>query len=259
MKYVGRPNTVRTKESLYRNWIKPYLAADGSNLDSTVAIWERSLQPGTVKSLLYLAKEEVPGLDTKAHVARLGRAKQQLPPKALTRSEIVVLTAVIKAESPLYLPFHIGINTGMRRGEVFGLHHEDVDMLRNRILVQRSFSGPTKSGKSRVIPISSALEKVLVAEVFSKSYNRSRGKKRTGSLIPSIFDPGPLLKQFCREAGIKEITFHVLRHTWATLALEAGRSPVLVSKVLGHSKVSTTLDLYWSASGETLDMSFLDE
>jgi integrase len=259
MKYVGRPNTVRTKESLYRNWIKPYLAADGSNLDNTIAIWERSLQPGTVKSLLYLAKEEVPGLDIKDHVSRIGRSKQQLPPKALTRPEIVALSASIKAESPLYLPFHIGINTGMRRGEVFGLQHKDVDMLRNRILVQRSFSGPTKSGKSRYVPISSALEKVLVAEVFSKSYNRSRGKKRTGSLIPSIFDPGPLLKRFCKEAGIREITFHSLRHSWATLALEAGRSPVLVSKALGHSKVSTTLDCYWNTSSETLDMGFLDE
>ncbi len=263
MKFTGRPNTIRAKESLHRNWIFPYLDDYGSNLDDAVDTWEVDLQPATVKALLYLAKEHVLDatdtvLDIKAHVKRIGRAKQQLPPKALTLPEKVALTAVIEADDTLYLPFHIAINTGMRRGEVFGLHHEDVDMLRNRILVQRSYTGATKSGKSRLVPISSALEKVLVAQTFGKSYNKARGKKRTGSLIPSTFDPNPALKRACQLAGVKEITFHGLRHTFATLALDAGRSPLLVSKVLGHSSVSTTLDIYWNTSTETLDMGFLE-
>jgi len=258
----GRPSTIRAKESMFRNWVAPYLSDDGSNLDETVATWEVDLQPATVKALLYLAKEHVLDetgivLDIKDHVKRIGRSKQQLPPKALTQPEIVALTSVIEADDPLYLPFHIAINTGMRRGEVFGLHWDDLDMLKNRILVQRSYSGTTKSGKSRYVPISSALEKVLVAETFGKSYNKSKGK-RTGSLVKSTFDPNPALKRACRLAGVKEITFHGLRHTFATLALDAGRSPLLVSKVLGHASVSTTLDIYWNTSSETLDMGFLE-
>jgi integrase len=257
----GRPSTIRAKESLFRNWVEPHLADDGSNLDEVVDLWEVDLQPGTVKCLLYIAKEHVGEsgvvLDIKDHVTRIGRSKQQLPPKALTKEEIVALSAVIKADNPLYLPFHLAINTGMRRGEVFGLHYEDVEWMKNRILVQRSNTGPTKSGKSRYVPISSALEKVLVAETFGKSYNMSKGK-RSGSLVKSMFDPNPHLKKACRESGIKEITFHSLRHTFATLALDAGRSPLLVSKVLGHSSVSTTLDIYWNTSSETLDMGFLD-
>jgi integrase len=146
----------------------------------------------------------------------------------------------------------------MRRGEVMGLRFQDIDMLRNRILVCRSFEGETKSGKSRYIPISSALEAIIVAHPGFISYNTCK-KKRKGNFIKSTFDPNPYLKRACREAGIREITFHSLRHTWATLALEAGRSPVLVSKCLGHATLSTTLNLYWSASGESLDMGFLDE
>jgi integrase len=257
MKYVGRPNTIRVKDSLYRNWIEPYLAADGSNLDAAIAVWEADLQPGTVKSLLYLAKEEVPGLDISAHVRRIGRSKQQLPPKALTKQEIVALTAVIEPEDTLYLAYHLALNTGMRRGEVMGLRFQEIDMLRNRILVCRSFESETKSGKSRYVPISSPLEKIIVANPRYISYN-SLEKKRKGNFVKSTFDPNPLLKRSCREAGVREITFHSLRHTFATLALEAGRSPVLVSKVLGHSKVSTTLDLYWSAGAEALDMGFLE-
>jgi integrase len=263
MKNTGRPNTIRVKDSLFRNWVEPHLASDGSNLDAAVATWEADLQPGTVKSLLYIAKEHVKDetgveLDIAAHVRRIGRSKQQLPPKALSRVELLALSAVIKASDPLYLPFHIAINTGMRRGEVMGLLWEDVNMLRNELLVQRSYTGPTKSGKSRTIPISSALEDILVAKFPIGSYNKGRGK-RTGNLVPSNFDPNPPLKRACREAGIKIITFHALRHTFATLALEAGRSPVLVSKVLGHQKTSTTLDIYWSTAGERLDMGFLDE
>jgi integrase len=263
MIFTGRPNTIRTKESMFRNWVEPNLADDGSNLDEAVAIWETDLQPGSIKTLLYIAKEYVKAetgkdLDIKSHVKRVGRSKQQTPTKALTQPEIVALSAVIEADDPLYLPYHIAINTGMRRGEVFGLRWEDVDMMKNRIIVQRSNSGPTKSGKSRYIPISSALEKVLVAETFGKSYNKSKGK-RSGSMIKSLFDPNPHLRAACKEAGVREINFHGLRHTFATLALEAGRSPVLVSKCLGHAATSTTLDLYWNVTGESLDMTFLEE
>ncbi len=261
MQFTGRPNTIRMKESMHRNWIIPHLSDDGSDLDAAVAIWEADLAPASVKTLLYIAKEHVlaasgKALDIKAHVSRVGRSQQQLPPKALSRSEIVALTAVIKAGGPLYYAYHLALNTGMRRGEVFGLRFQDIDMLRNRILVCRSFEGETKSGKSRYIPISSALEKIVVAHPGFISYNTSK-KKRKGNFIKSTFDPNPYLKRACREAGVREITFHALRHTWATLALEAGRSPMLVSKCLGHTQLSTTLDYYWDATGESLDMGFL--
>ncbi|KKN92421.1 hypothetical protein LCGC14_0209120 [marine sediment metagenome] len=259
----GRPSTIRAKESLFRNWVGPNLADDGSNLDEVVDLWEVDLQPGTVKCLLYIAKEHVRDetgieLDIRDHVKRVGRSKQQLPPKALTRPEIVALSAVIPTSSPLYLAYHLGINTGIRRGEAFGLRWGDLDMLRNRILVQRSYEGETKSGKSRYVPISSALEKIIVAQPAFITYNSCK-KKRKSNVIPSIFDPNPYLKRYCKEAGIKTITYHGLRHSFATLALDAGSSPLLVSKVLGHSSVSTTLDIYWNTSSETLDMGFLDE
>ena len=47
-----------------------------------------------------------------------------------------------------------------------------------------------------------------------------------------------------RRAGVRPIRLHDLRHTWATLALQAGIHPKVVSERLGHSTVSLTLDLY---------------
>jgi integrase len=45
-------------------------------------------------------------------------------------------------------------------------------------------------------------------------------------------------------AGASRITLHSLRHTWASLALQAGVNPKVVSERLGHATVSFTLDTY---------------
>ncbi len=47
-----------------------------------------------------------------------------------------------------------------------------------------------------------------------------------------------------RRAGVPPIRLHDLRHTWATLALQAGIHPKVVSERLGHATTSITLDIY---------------
>jgi integrase len=77
-------------------------------------------------------------------------------------------------------------------------------------------------------------------------------------IFPRI-KPGPRLVYLCRVVGIPEITFHELRHTFATLALESGVSPKQVQLWLGHTNLTTTLNLYWSAQREQIKMDFLPE
>ncbi len=60
-------------------------------------------------------------------------------------------------------------------------------------------------------------------------------------------DPRNLIRDFKRvlkKAGLREIRFHDLRHTAASLMLNNGVPVLVVSKILGHSKASTTLDIY---------------
>ena len=52
------------------------------------------------------------------------------------------------------------------------------------------------------------------------------------------------LKELGARVGIPDITLHKLRHFHATIALHQGNNPVVVSRRMGHSKVSTTIDLY---------------
>jgi len=47
-----------------------------------------------------------------------------------------------------------------------------------------------------------------------------------------------------KKAGIEKIRFHDLRHTFASLLIEQGENPKYIQKQMGHSKVSTTLDIY---------------
>lgn len=59
--------------------------------------------------------------------------------------------------------------------------------------------------------------------------------------------PTRITEQFgriLRRAGLPHIRLHDLRHTWATLAMQAGVNPKVVQEALGHSHVSVTLGIY---------------
>lgn len=265
MKFVdtitGRPNTIKTKKSLFINWIEPIYLEELSP-GWYIQYWqENGLKPRTIKSLLSILSEYhtfKTGKTIESHKSQLSsviRSEQTALLKTLTRPQAAKLIKLCKQNvSDDKLAVLIAIHTGMRKGEVFGLTWGDVDLLRGRIIVQRSYNGPTKNGKSRIIPISSTLEKVLLARMPINSDNCIEDVK-----ILKQFDPNPYLKALCKKADIPTITFHNLRHTFATLALESGKSPKIVQETLGHSNVSTTLDIYWGSTQERIDLDFLPE
>lgn len=153
--------------------------------------------------------------------------------------------------------------TGCRIGEATGLRWQDVDLDRGyahvRGQLQRQggrlvYVPGTKTNKGRVLPLAPRVVtmlqgmRLLGAEpdpdgvIFLNVYGRRFDRKYVGTGI----------KALCRQAGIPEVSPHKLRHTYATTALAGTGDLHGVQKMLGHSQVSLTANLYGHATAESL-------
>ncbi len=150
--------------------------------------------------------------------------------------------------------------TGIRLGELCALKWCDVDLEAGAILIARTVSrtksfqdgggrtqllvGMPKSKKSiRKIPLPTFLIK-LAGELKGNCVNEDVFVI-SGSNNP--IDPRTYQKLFKRlltVAGVKNLKFHTIRHTFATRALELGVDIKTISEILGHADVSITLNVY---------------
>lgn len=142
--------------------------------------------------------------------------------------------------------------TGLRWGEAAALRVEDVDALRSQIHVRRAHSevngqlvvGATKTHATRTV----ALPKFLRAAVEEQM----KGRAVTDLLFPAP-KGGPWyysnFRKLCFDpavtaTGLTGLTPHGLRHTAASLAVQAGANVKAVQKMLGHQSAAMTLDVY---------------
>lgn len=161
--------------------------------------------------------------------------------------------------------------TGMRRGEALGLRWSDIDLDKGEIKVRRALvsgeggkmwsSTKTRAGRRSV---SIDAETVAVLKVHRARQNEEKLALGAGylddDLVTAQVDgesvgPPRITEQFGRlltSAGLRHIRLHDLRHTYATLALEAGVNPKVVQEALGHSHVSVTLGIYSHVSQSML-------
>ena len=117
------------------------------------------------------------------------------------------------------------LDTGMRRGEITGQRWEDVDFSRKLLFVTRS---KTPEGESREIPLTERLYEHLLQH------------RQAEGLIVSFRDkPVRIIKRTwktaLRNAGIRHVRFHDLRHTFNTRLMEAGVLQEVRMTLMGHS------------------------
>jgi integrase len=174
----------------------------------------------------------------------------------LTREEVEhFLDTCLKHFHSFYPFFLCAFRTGMRLGELLGLRWGDVDWQGKFIRVTRSYKvgkmSPTKTGKFRRVDMSDQLAEALKALLTQ----RKREALETGRpVVDTIFhkDRKPMEQNFARvtfkrvlaKAGIREIRVHDTRHTFASLLLSDGASPVYVKEQLGHTSIQMTVDIY---------------
>ena len=150
----------------------------------------------------------------------------------LTLEEEKRLFEVIQYNKSYLYPIVVcALQTGMRKSEILNLKWENIDFEYRFIELLE-----TKSGKSRKIPISETLWKILNNQKIDNEYIFTNPDTKTRYKdIKKSWD------NLLKDAKIENFRFHDLRHTVATRLVEKGIDLVVVKEILGHSKIETTI------------------
>jgi integrase len=154
---------------------------------------------------------------------------------------------------PLEAIFVLAVTTGLRRGEILGLHWKDIDLEKRTLEVKRSlaltkggpvFNPPKTTKGKRSVGLSRVCVKALIKHKSRQKNNvlvfpNQEGEpRRSNNVLNYTFD------RIKKKGNLPDIRFHDLRHTCATLLLGKGVHPKIVQEMLGHSTISITLDTY---------------
>ena len=183
--------------------------------------------------------------------------------QVLNREERTRMFKIAQAAepSPLALAVELALTTGMRRGEICGLRWSDIGEC--EVTVNRAISldcgkvyekDPKTEGSRRTIPLTKRLYAVLRAIEKDKQYvSRELDVPFSDPFVLGTPDPDSRpyhptqltrdFHAFCKMNGF-DLTFHDLRHTFATMMIAGGTDVRTVASYLGHSNVAMTLNTY---------------
>jgi integrase len=155
---------------------------------------------------------------------------------------------------------------GLRAGELVGLRRKRVDLVRRRITVEEQITeisggelvtGPpkTKAGR-REVPIPSFVADQLVTHMATWSEPGPNGLVFTspgGGPIRWRSWVGRYWRPVVDPLGHKDLRFHDMRHTFASLAIASGADIKTLQRILGHASAAMTLDRYGKMYPDSLD------
>ena len=188
----------------------------------------------------------------------------KLPPKkaremqVLTREELQRFLIQAKFEG-YYEVFLLDLATGLRRGELMALQWDDLNFKTGVLNVnkqvydvrgQLQISAPKTKNSIRKIVLPPAV--VAVLREYKETVD-SRWMFPSPVLEDLPLNPGSVydrLQLILEHANCKQVRFHDLRHTFATLALQNGMDVKTLSAMLGHVSAATTLDIYTHSTSD---------
>ena len=136
----------------------------------------------------------------------------------------------------------VAMKAGLRQGEILGLRWKDVDLVTGKIIVRQSsvrgIVGTPKGWRSREIELCSDLWDIL------KAHRHLRGElvfcDLDGQMLTKNQCRRPLY-DVCKRASLRQIGWHVLRHTFASHLVMRGVPIRVVQELLGHRDIKTTM------------------
>ena len=169
-----------------------------------------------------------------------------------------------RGDSPAFYAALIMLETGMRIGEVLALNWSDVDFRRRSVRINKTvvrigsgrksyIQNAAKSHTSnRIIPLSREVLRILEEMSERDDLNEFVIHNRDGELL-TYEAVRWWIRKACEEARVPYYGQHVFRHTFATRCYERGCDVKILSKLLGHSDVTITYNIYVHLFGDALE------
>ncbi|MEG0614107.1 MAG: site-specific integrase [Oscillospiraceae bacterium] len=182
--------------------------------------------------------------------------KAKFSPVVYSREDVVNMLNLLQNQNKdLFLPVFLAVELGLRRGEILGLYYSDFDKENCTLSISKSASQsvghsmtyftPKTESSNRTLLLSK--KQALVISYFSSFRKKSSPKNLVLKSDNTFYTPATLnhaFSAFLAKNNLPHMRFHDLRHTNATLLLQAKIPAKIVSQRLGHSNISTTMDLY---------------
>lgn len=194
-------------------------------------------------------------------------ADKAVPPKLLGKpkgilnnEQLDTLMATIEKNELWHDFFYTELTTGLRRGELCGLKWEDFNSEAGTLKICRTIrsgkGGTLEAGDTKTY---AGKRTILLPRSTVQILRKRKETALTEWIFPDLLKPEKpthpegayrQLKKILAEAGLPNIRFHDLRHTFATHALAGGVDAKTLSGILGHTKASFTLDTYAHVTGD---------
>ena len=182
-----------------------------------------------------------------------------------SKDEVFKLLECIKNESLKYQAIiYMALDLGCREGELVALTWDDIDLSTRQVSINKSIQVIGGRVIEKETKTANSDRKIFISETTAqilKKYRKEQMKKKlllgtkwgnstrvfTTNLGNDIHHDTPyqILKKIIKKYELKDISFHALRHTNASLKIGAGIQPQIISRSLGHSSIQIT-DKYYS-------------
>jgi len=170
--------------------------------------------------------------------------------KVLTPQEIQAFLNAVTDQKYKTL-FMLAVMSGARQGELLGLKWSDLDLINNQINIQRTFTKgrffDTKTRYSRrkidlgpmvMLELKKWKLACLKSDLDLIFPNEAGGPTNYSNMVQRYY------RKALKDAGISQIRFHDLRHTYCSLLLSQGENVKYIQTQMGHSSPTVTLNVY---------------
>jgi len=247
-KYFGETTIKQITATSYQQVLNEYAKTHGK---LTVACFHKQIKA----CLLDAVDEQIIKVDPTRKAVITGRKKETEKIKCLDYDEWKKL--VMATYNTSYIRdqiIYLAAVTGMRYAEVLGLTWDNVDFQNNKLTVNKTWDYkyhkgfiPTKNeGSIRQMDIDDKTMTMLrnlyderaIDDENARIFVYTEGKQLYSA------NTNKYLSELCESIGIRNISFHSLRHTHASILLYQGVSLMAVSRRLGHANTATTQNIY---------------